>query len=52
MFGLGIPEVALLLYIVVCLGIGIFVLSLGVRFVKAMERIASALEQRSGPPMT
>src|SRR4051794_8122580 len=49
MFGIGLPEVALLLYVLVLLGAGLFVLSLGVRCVKALERIAAALEQRAAP---
>lgn len=52
MFGVGFPEVALILYVLVVLGVGLFLLSLGVRFVRAVERIATALEQRTAPPMS
>jgi len=49
MFSVGFPEIALLLYVIVVLGMAIFVLSLGLRFVRATERIAAALEQRPTP---
>jgi len=47
MFGVGFPEVFLLLYVLVLLAVGVFVLSLGIRFVRAVERIAGALERRN-----
>lgn len=47
MFGLGFPEVSLLLSVLIYLTLGIYVLRLAARLVKAAERMAAALEKSS-----
>jgi hypothetical protein len=46
MFGIGAPEVGLLVTMVFWLTLGLYLLSLAKRLVRAVERIASALEGR------
>ena len=49
MFGsLGFPELGVLVYAAVWIAVVVYVFSLAKRFVHAVERIATALEQREG----
>jgi hypothetical protein len=49
---LGFPELFVILYVALLVGVTLFALSLAVRFVRAVERIASALEQSARSRMT
>jgi heme exporter protein D len=46
MFSIGAPEIGLLVSLAVWLTVGLYLLSLARRCVRAVERIAGALEQR------
>ena len=46
MFGIGAPEIGLLMTLAFWLTLGLYLLSLARRLVRAVERIAGAIEQR------